>query len=306
MNQLTLADLREYWEFHNRTEGKSGKTIKWYNDVLNLFERFLESEQLPTFIADIGEPEVRAFIHYLQNKTKRVRRNGTSTQEKLSSEGVQNRLRALKAFFSWLHAEGYTEEHRLQRMRNIRIQKKVVDILIDEEITRILACCDVKTPRGARMHAVVTLMLDTGLRFREVIALKESDVDIESGTEGLRQGRPGASGARRRRRSERPPALPADVLGLPHLEHLHSRQPQINADTIVLHLAPFCSWFLFVQLQKRRVLSAKSIPSDSSAIERSYDFLAGLVGRVRKDPPAREWSDGSSQSRLPGCTVKQA
>ena len=66
-------------------------------------------------------------------------------------------------------------------MRNIRVQKKVVEILTDEEIAKILSSCDGKEPRGARMHAIVTLMLDTGLRFSEVITLKESEVDIDNG-----------------------------------------------------------------------------------------------------------------------------
>lgn len=38
VNKLTLDELKEYWEFHNQTEGKSVKTIKWYNDVLRLFQ----------------------------------------------------------------------------------------------------------------------------------------------------------------------------------------------------------------------------------------------------------------------------
>jgi integrase/recombinase XerD len=169
VNQLTLDDLKEYREFHNRTEGKSEKTIKWYNGVLRLLKQFLESEGLSTFIKDIGETEVRAFIRHLQNKTKWVRRNGRTVTERLSSEGVQNRLRALKAFFNWLHQQGYTEEHRLAGMRKIRVQKKVVEILTDEEISKILATCDAKEHRGARTHAIITLMLDTGLRFSEVV-----------------------------------------------------------------------------------------------------------------------------------------
>jgi integrase/recombinase XerC/integrase/recombinase XerD len=181
VNQLTLEDLKEYREFHNRTEGKSEKTIKWCNDVLRLVEHYLESEGLSTFIMDIGEPEVRAFIHHLQNKTKWVKRNGRAVTERLSSEGVQNRLRALKAFFNWFHRQGYTEEHRLAGMRNIRVQKKVVEVLTDEEIGRILATCDVREHRGARTHAIITLMLDTGLRFSEVITLEESQVDIDDG-----------------------------------------------------------------------------------------------------------------------------
>lgn len=181
VNQLTLEDLKEYWEFHNRTEGKSERTIKWYNEVLRLLQKFLQDEGLSTFIKDVGEPEVRAFIHHLQNKTKWVRRNGRATTERLSSEGVQNRLRALKAFFNWLYEQGYTEEHRLAGMRNIRVQKKVVEVLTDDEIARILATCDVKEHHGARTHAIVTLMLDTGLRFSEVITLEESQLDIDDG-----------------------------------------------------------------------------------------------------------------------------
>lgn len=182
VDKLTLAELREYWEFHNQTEGKSAKTIKWYNDVLRLFQKFLESEGYSTLVNDLGEPEVRAFIHHLQQKTRLRWRNGRRTEEKLSSECLQTRLRALKAFFNWLHRQGYTEEYRLARVRNIRVQRKVVEILTNEEIAKILATCDVTEPRGARVHAIVTLMLDTGLRFSEVITFKESEIDIEGGT----------------------------------------------------------------------------------------------------------------------------
>lgn len=68
MSELTLADLRAYYEFHNRTEGKSPKTIAWYNEVLSRFELFLARAGRSTFIKDLGEPEVREFIAYLQSR----------------------------------------------------------------------------------------------------------------------------------------------------------------------------------------------------------------------------------------------
>ena len=57
-----------------------------------------------------------------------MKRSGTSAQEKLSSEGVQNPLRALKAFFSWLHVQGPPRNTGCLGKENIRVQKKVVDI----------------------------------------------------------------------------------------------------------------------------------------------------------------------------------
>ena len=38
---LTLRDLIGYFEFHNRTEGKSPRTVDWYNQALGAFEEFL-------------------------------------------------------------------------------------------------------------------------------------------------------------------------------------------------------------------------------------------------------------------------
>ena len=70
MEQLTLRDLIGYWEFHNRTEGKSPNTIRWYNHELGKFEEFLVGEGASTLLAEIGEPEVRAYIAYLQQKRK--------------------------------------------------------------------------------------------------------------------------------------------------------------------------------------------------------------------------------------------
>ena len=40
MEQLSLRDLIGYWDFHNRTEGKSPNTIRWYNHELGKLERF--------------------------------------------------------------------------------------------------------------------------------------------------------------------------------------------------------------------------------------------------------------------------
>jgi site-specific recombinase XerD len=91
-------------------------------------------------------------------------------------------VRALKAFFNWLHREGYTAAYRLRQLRNLRTQQKIEDILAEDEIGRILATCDTRTRWGARDHAMLTLLLDTGLRMSELIGLKLRDVDLEAGS----------------------------------------------------------------------------------------------------------------------------
>lgn len=182
MERLELRDLIGYWEFHNRTEGKSPATVRWYNHTLAMFERFLEQEGRSTLLADVGEPEVRAYIAYLQQKRKWDDTDRCPTsQELITPGGIQNRVRALKAFFAWLHREGYTKSYRLERLANYKIPARVADVLSEEEIRRVLAACDVKTDWGARAHAILTLMLDAGLRLSEVTGLRTADVDLEAG-----------------------------------------------------------------------------------------------------------------------------
>jgi site-specific recombinase XerD len=180
VEQLTLSDLAQYFEFHNRTEGKSPNTIQWYNEVLARLGRFLGEQGGSLLITDIGEPEVRAFIDHLQHKTKW---SGTTyaRPEPLSGEGIQNRVRALKAFFNWLHSEGYTDTNRLARLRNFKTERKLKEILTEDEIGAIFATFDVKTAAGARDAGILTLMLDSGLRLSEVVGLRLADADIDAG-----------------------------------------------------------------------------------------------------------------------------
>jgi integrase/recombinase XerC/integrase/recombinase XerD len=179
VDQLTLRDLIGYYEFHNRTEGKSPKTISWYKQSLDLFERFLVRSGISRQIADIGEPEVRAFIAHLQNKVKWSENGGPGP--KLSAEGIQNRVRALKAFFAWLHREGYTESNRLLHLKNFKAPRKMVEVLSEDEIDQMLSSLDQRTPWGARDYAIVMLMLDSGLRMSEVTGLKSAEVDVDAG-----------------------------------------------------------------------------------------------------------------------------
>jgi len=52
-------------------EGKSRKTIEWYEANLKRFSQFLKREHLDHSVADIGPPQARSFILYLQNDVRR-------------------------------------------------------------------------------------------------------------------------------------------------------------------------------------------------------------------------------------------
>ena len=171
--KLELATLFHHYEVHNRSEGKSARTVEWYGQVLELFHGWLVSEGRSTFLDDVGEGEVREFTLHLQDRR--------GLWGLASSHTVNNRVRALRAFFSWLHRQGYTEEHRLKGVRPPKVQSKVIDILTDGEIAAIFAAMNTDTLSGARSRAIFSLMLDAGPRLSEVVSLKFRDVHLEEG-----------------------------------------------------------------------------------------------------------------------------
>jgi len=60
-----LSVLMQHFEVNNRTEGKSPKTVGWYNEVLGLFIRWLGEDGSSTAIGDIDENTVRRFILHI-------------------------------------------------------------------------------------------------------------------------------------------------------------------------------------------------------------------------------------------------
>lgn len=182
MEQLTLHDLIGYWEFHNRTEGKSQKTIDWYNHVLGKFECFLQENGDSLLIEEIGEPQVRAFIRHLQLQRKWESSKQTPTSDQLVSPGgIENRLRAMRAFFNWLHREEYTDDHRMEGIGKYKVPKRVIDVLTEDEMRTLLGACNVRTHAGARDHAILSLMLDAGPRLSEVAGLATANVALDAG-----------------------------------------------------------------------------------------------------------------------------
>lgn len=179
---LELGALARHFELHNKTEGKSPKTVVGYSMVLRQFQRFLQEADKSTRLGELDEMVAREFILYLQEK-RRWADNPylPTTNAKLSAISIQDYVRVLRVFFNWLCKEGYTKENRLAKLRPPKAPTKVVEIVTQEEIARVLGCIDANTAAGARDKAVLILLLDTGLRSSELTNAQLKDVNVEGG-----------------------------------------------------------------------------------------------------------------------------
>ncbi len=168
---ISLKDLIKIFDTYNRSEGKSPATLSWYNQVLNIFLAWLIANGRPITLDSISEYTVREFILWFQERVVRG--------HKMRVPSVNNRVRALRAFFNWLYRKGYTETHLLQDVKPPRLPQVMVDTLSDEEIASIMASLDHSTMTGSRNTAILALFLDYGLRLSELVGLKTRDVHLE-------------------------------------------------------------------------------------------------------------------------------
>ena len=181
-DNIPLKKLAQHFEAFNRSEGKSPATVEWYSRVLRYFDNYLNDHNMPSTLGDLNILVVREFVLYLQTRTKWSGHPYVPTPKgNLAAISVQTYVRSLRAFFSWLHREGYTEDNILADLKPPKAPVKYVEVLTDEEVRRILACLDSDTASGCRDKTILITLLDTGLRLSELTSLKLADAHIDQG-----------------------------------------------------------------------------------------------------------------------------
>ena len=155
MTELELEKLILHLEQSNRAEGKSPKTVSWYEEMLSVFTRYLESSGIIPILANFNLESVRAFIVYEQNRG-------------LSPYTVQARVRAMKAFSSWLFSEQYTGENMLANLKMPKAPVRMIEPLTTKEIDRLIGAQNPLTSIGSRNIAILITFLGTGLRESEL------------------------------------------------------------------------------------------------------------------------------------------
>jgi len=88
---------------------------------------------------------------------------------------MRHAVTIVRGWLNWCAAEGLIEAGLAAALRVPKVKSRVQRTLSDEEIQKLLdACAD--TPAGSRDAAIVSLMVDSGLRASEVCRVKESDL----------------------------------------------------------------------------------------------------------------------------------
>jgi len=132
---LTIDKLISRYDLSNQAEGKSPKTVAWYTEMLTAFSGFLKVKHHCHNLLAFDINNVRDYMLYLRHKPKYQGHPYTPERDKpISPKTVQCHVRALKAFSSWLYAEGYTLDNRLKNLKIPKAPVTVIEPLTAEEI----------------------------------------------------------------------------------------------------------------------------------------------------------------------------
>jgi site-specific recombinase XerD len=176
-----LRQLIDYYEICNRSEGKSPKTIQWYTANLTQFEQYLRCRHNSTNIEKIDLKILREYVLYLLNKTKGNSNHSSISKQQLSPMTVHGHVRTLKAFFSWLVKESLIDQNPAAGLKPPKLPHKVITILSDDEIRTILSTFNPKNPIDTRNQVIIMILLDTGLRIKELTGLRMGDLYLKEG-----------------------------------------------------------------------------------------------------------------------------
>lgn len=152
---------------HVRVEkGLSANTVSAYRRDLLKFDEFAKKRKL-------GLEAVRSddLVDFLSSLYR----------QKLESRTVARHLVTLRNFFRFAQAQELISEDPSLHLESPKIRRSLPGYLRLEEVEKLLARPDEKTPLGLRDRAMLEVLYSTGLRVSELISLRVMDVDRATG-----------------------------------------------------------------------------------------------------------------------------
>jgi site-specific recombinase XerD len=186
---VSLKSLVRGFVLTKRTEGKSPRTIEYYQENLRRFLWYAERQGWSDDIRFLTEWQVREFLGYVGTETNRwgLKGNGSETSQRTASRStVRHYFVVLSCFFNWLTQEGFVKENPVVKIKVAKPKPKVITPYSSDEIKRMLAVCDYDYEHnakflGSRNRAMILTLVDTGIRLSELVGMKLRDIDNEKG-----------------------------------------------------------------------------------------------------------------------------
>ena len=167
--QSSLSAALHVWEEALVGAGRSPHTVKAFAGDLRLLGQFLGAGQP---VSSVGTADLRRFLDWMAH------RRGIPCSPKTFSR----RVTSVKAFFRWLSGNGVIAADPAEAVPQQTVLSPLPDVLTPYEMAALMkaALGLRKTPhQDARPAALVGLLLHTGIKKGECLALQVHHIDLD-------------------------------------------------------------------------------------------------------------------------------
>jgi site-specific recombinase XerD len=182
MSTATLNMLIDYYLGSMQRRGCTSDSVISCQRALHRFHRYLINgggNGDTVKLSGVTPGRLNGYVDHLQNRTTKWEGHPRRPVEhaKLSPFTICKEVKILRGFGTWLEGEGFVNP--FGELEVPKVPRYIVDVLTTAEIEQLLSAINPNTENGARQHAIVMLMLDTGLRISEVATARIPGLNLE-------------------------------------------------------------------------------------------------------------------------------
>lgn len=144
----------------------SPQTQRWYTEKLQMFRTWAEG-QGTSELEDVTPALVRRYLAHLRETSN------PRTGKPLSTYTTHGYAQVIKGFLAWCAREELISEKVAKRIDLPRVETKVIEIFTPTQIKRLFVVTskEITPALAARDKAVLSILLDTGIRASELCSL---------------------------------------------------------------------------------------------------------------------------------------
>lgn len=165
-----FVELHDTFMDDKALERLEERTLKEHKINLNYFLEYVKTAiQSNINSVAVDSQLFKTYLYYMLH------------EREYSSFKVNIRLRTIKCYLKWLHENKHIEENINIKLKLVKTPLDAVKPLTDTEVKKLLKSCDMTTYAGFRDYTAMVVILDCGIRSKELVLLKIKDIDLKQG-----------------------------------------------------------------------------------------------------------------------------
>ncbi len=169
-SQSLLIPTIQAWQIYLEDQGNSIHTVKAFTADVRLLADYLPPDRP---LGKISTADLNNFLDWMQN--------GRGVP--CSPKTLARRITSLKAIFRWLHQNGVLLIDPAEKVLQKSVISPIPQVLTPEEVDRVLEAAETHRRLArpdTRLFALVALLLETGIKKGELLALSPNHIDLEA------------------------------------------------------------------------------------------------------------------------------